>query len=120
MCLTSFGIQPIHIGLELYGFTLAGLRGGGATDFFLRLQDVPRLLRRGRWTSLQALERYVQEGIYTEACQHFSQRVNVTLLELSALAADIFSYLCTLVGKGSCGSPLCLDNSVGTACSQRG
>jgi hypothetical protein len=35
-------------GLELYGFALAGLRGGGATDFYLRLQDVLRVLRRGR------------------------------------------------------------------------
>jgi hypothetical protein len=45
-----------HFGLGLFSFTSTGLRGGFAADFFLRTQDAPRLLRRGRCISLQTLE----------------------------------------------------------------
>ena len=41
----------------------AGLRGGGATEHFLRHRDVQGLRRRGRWTQLATLDRYLQEGV---------------------------------------------------------
>ena len=41
----------------------AGLRGGGATEHFLRHRDVQGLLRRGHWTQLATLDRYLQEGV---------------------------------------------------------
>ena len=41
----------------------AGLRGGGATEHFLRHQDVQGPRRRGRWTQLTTLDRYLQEGV---------------------------------------------------------
>ena len=49
------------------GWTLAGLRGGGATDFYLRTMDVTSLRRRGRWAQLATVDRYVQEAA---ACLH--------------------------------------------------
>ena len=44
-------------------FTVGGLRGGGATEHFLKHQNVPLLRRRGRWTQLNTLDRYLQEGV---------------------------------------------------------
>ena len=41
----------------------AGLRGGGATEHFLRHRDVQGLRRRGRWTQLATLDLYRQEGV---------------------------------------------------------
>ena len=41
----------------------AGLRGGGATEHFLRHRDVQGQRRRGRWTQLATLDRYLQEGV---------------------------------------------------------
>ena len=41
----------------------AGLRGGGATEHFLRHWDVQGRRRRGRWTQLTTLDRYLQEGV---------------------------------------------------------
>ena len=53
-----------HIGVQSLGLTPAGLRGGGATDFWLRTRDVPALRRRGRWSNEKTLERHLQEGAY--------------------------------------------------------
>ena len=44
-------------------WTPAGLRGGGATEFFLRTRDVLSLRRRGRWSQLATLDRYLQEAV---------------------------------------------------------
>jgi hypothetical protein len=52
------------LGLASLGLTPAGLRPGGATDYFLRVQDVPALRRRGRWSNEKTLERYLHEGLY--------------------------------------------------------
>jgi hypothetical protein len=38
------------------------------------------------------------------ACLHLAERVDATLLDVSALVADIFSSLCAIDGEGSCGS----------------
>ena len=43
-----------------HGYTLAGLRGAGATVFYLRFRNVPDLMRRGRWASAKTLEHYIQ------------------------------------------------------------
>ena len=44
-------------------FTVGGLRGGGATEHFLKHQNVPLLMRRGRWTQLNTLDRYLRGGV---------------------------------------------------------
>ena len=41
-------------------FTLHGLRGGGATLWFLETGNVPEVLRRGRWASERTLTLYLQ------------------------------------------------------------
>ena len=51
----------------------AGLRGGGATEHFLRHPDVQGLRRRGRWTQLTTLDRCLQEGAATCAAHRGSQ-----------------------------------------------
>ena len=53
-----------RIGVQSLELTPAGLRGGGATDFWLRTRDVPALRRRGRWSNEKTLECYIQEGAY--------------------------------------------------------
>jgi len=50
------------LGLGDAGVTPAGLRGGGATDYWISCRNVPAVRRRGRWTSERTLERYLQEG----------------------------------------------------------
>jgi hypothetical protein len=67
--------QPAHThlavwrkGLAALGMTdtnwlPAGLRGGGATEHFLKHREVLQLRRRGRWTQLATLDRYLQEGV---------------------------------------------------------
>ena len=44
-------------------WTPAGLRGGGATDHFLRHRDLAGLRRRSRWQQQQTVDRYLQEGV---------------------------------------------------------
>lgn len=61
----------------------SGLRGGGATDYFLRHRNVPSLRRRGRWSNERTLERYVQEAVY--ALTENAVSVNA-LSRVSALA----------------------------------
>ena len=53
-CLRKLGCDP-------HSVTLAGFRGGGATDHWLNL---PALRRHGRRSNEKTLERYVQEGVY--------------------------------------------------------
>jgi hypothetical protein len=44
-------------------WTVAGLRGGGATDHYLAHLDVPALRRRGRWHQISTVDRYIQEAV---------------------------------------------------------
>jgi hypothetical protein len=43
-----------------HGFSLHGLRGGGATQHWLIYHDVLRLQRLGRWCSDTSLNSYIQ------------------------------------------------------------
>ena len=43
-----------------HGFTLAGLRGGGATFRCLKDHDIFDLMRRGRWASQKTLSHSIQ------------------------------------------------------------
>ena len=43
------------------GFTLASLRGGGATFHYLAGTSLPDIAWQGRWASLRTLEIYIQE-----------------------------------------------------------
>eukprot|EP00973_Karenia_brevis_P004915 677509-Karenia_brevis.AAC.1 len=67
-------------------WTPAGLRGGGATDFFLRHQDTLALRRRGRWTQLITLDRYLQEGV---VLMHANQ-IPDSVTTLAQLAVVLF------------------------------
>ena len=55
-CLKSLRLSPT-------AYTSAGLRGGGATETYLRTQDTLAVRRRGRWTQLATLDRNLQEGV---------------------------------------------------------
>ena len=81
----------LRLGLGSSGFTPAGLRGGGATEFHLCHQDVPRLRRRGRWTQLTTLDRYLQEGVYLLHRFDVSADARERLEELADLAVDLFA-----------------------------
>ena len=77
------------LGLEQFNFTPAGLRGGGATDHFLRHRDIPLLRRRGRWLSERTLERYVQEGVFCVNASLRDTRRAKLVHELAALAPSL-------------------------------
>ena len=66
-------------------WTPASLRGGGATEHYLRQQNVPALRRRGRWTQEATLERYLQEGILLR----HSTSLPTKVIQLSGLAASV-------------------------------
>ena len=68
----------------------SGLRGGGATDYFLRTQDIEGLRRRGRWSNIRTLERYVQEATFIMGAQRFEPQVGATLDRLAALSGEVF------------------------------
>ena len=71
-------------------FTLAGFRGGGATDYLLRCRDVPALRRRMSFSSEKTLERYVQEGVYYLESLSLPTRAANLVAELSDLAPQVF------------------------------
>ena len=60
-------LQLFNAAFDLLGcardWTPAGFRGGGATHHYLLHHDVEELRRRGRWTSVSTLDRYLQEGV---------------------------------------------------------
>ena len=53
-----------RLGIQSLGLAPASLRGGGATDFWLRTRDIPALRRRVRWSNERAIEGNFQEGAY--------------------------------------------------------
>ena len=60
------------------GYTLHGLRGAGATLYYLAFRDVPSLQKRGRWASDRAVDIYVQIqaatiGQYTWSAESMSK-----------------------------------------------
>ena len=75
-----------RLGLLDLGITWAGLRSGGATDFWLRTKNLPALRRRGRWSNEQTLERYVQEAVFVQTCLRLPARVSETLRRVAALS----------------------------------
>ena len=68
------------------GFTPAGLRGGGASEHYLVHRDVQGLRRRGRWTQVTTLDRYLQEGVLLLAQHGLSE----TTKRMAALAVNVF------------------------------
>ena len=51
-----------RLGLGPQNYTLGGLRAGGATMQYLRDQNIPVLMRNGRWASMKTLDHYIQEA----------------------------------------------------------
>eukprot|EP00971_Amphidinium_carterae_P057725 1141695-Amphidinium_carterae.2 len=64
------------------GFGLSSLRGGGATEFMLRTQNVAALQFRGRWASAATMQHYVQVslGAATMAALHPEVRSRIQCL----------------------------------------
>jgi len=85
-CCEALGLAHLHL-------LPAGLRGGGATDAWVRTRDVPGIRRRGRWTSEKTLERYLQEGtaLYLRNSLHPDTRALVD--KEAAVATELFVLL---------------------------
>ena len=56
----------------------------GATEHFLMHRDVLGLRRRGRWTQLSTLDRYLQEGVLLTSARALPDRVR-RLAQLAVL-----------------------------------
>jgi len=84
------------LGVDELRLTPAGLRGGGATDFFLRTREVDGLRRRGRWTNLKTLERYVQEGAAQVQMQKVGPTTQRRIEQRAALATLFFLELLSI------------------------
>ena len=89
-CCEALGLAHLHL-------SPAGLRGGGATDTWVRTRDVPGIRREGRWTSEKTLERYLQEGtaLYLRSNLHPDTRA---LVDREAAVA---TELCVLLQQRS-------------------
>jgi len=89
------------LGLASLHLTPGGLRGGGATDHWLRRRDVQALRRRGRWTNVKTLERYVQEGAsQLQQQQSLPNAAAARLDSLAALAPAFFTEAAAAYGPG--------------------
>ena len=80
-----------RLGLLELNITWAGLRAGGATDFWLRTKNLPALRRRGRWSNEQTLERYIQESVFVQCSLRLPTRVSETLRRVSALSGVLLA-----------------------------
>jgi len=87
---TLFGQACAGLGIQCLGLTPAGLRGGGATDYWIRTRDVPNVRRRGRWTTERTLERYLQEGAALSQRERLEPATRAYLDNLLALAVEFF------------------------------
>ena len=65
-------------------YTMAGLRGGGTTYFYLRDKNIPDLLRKGRWSSPKTLEHYVQLQSAYLTRREWSDDIQSRLLRLAS------------------------------------
>jgi len=74
------------IGATEHEWVPAGLRGGGATEHYLRHRDLFELRRRGRWTQLTTLDRYLQEGALLLSSRTVSDQY---IQQLAALAEPL-------------------------------
>jgi len=66
-----------------HGFTLAGLRGGGATHHYLVHGNIEALMRKGRWSSRKTLDHYLQVAGAHLAVRHWDAKTNAHLLSLA-------------------------------------
>ena len=78
-----------------HGLTPASLRPGGVTSYYLATEDVPRLMRRARWTSAEQLSTYVQEVTPLEFWTKLPRHVQWRITSLASLlpAALELTYL---------------------------
>ena len=64
-------------------YTLGSLRGGGAVEYFRRIQNLGALQYRGRWDNAGTLGHYLQEGL---AALAYSKLDKETLQRIRTLA----------------------------------
>jgi integrase len=71
-------LAAAHFGLGQLQFTAHSLRHGGATRDFLRGRDLEWIRLRGRWSSMQSLQRYLNAGVVmlisTQVPKHLEHR----------------------------------------------
>jgi hypothetical protein len=82
---TLFSRYLQELGLSRFQFRPYSLRRGGATAFFLREQDVPRTLLRGRWCDLRTARIYITEGAALLAQLQLSAAEDRALQEAAAV-----------------------------------
>ena len=76
------------------GVTPGCLRGSGATYFYKRCEDIPRLAWRGRWFRATTLEHYLQEVAGQVLSSKLSENERRVLKELAELALpSLISYV---------------------------
>ena len=73
-----------------HGFSLGGLRAGGATFYFLEYEDIQWVQRRGRWSVLRSLDHYVQEGAAVLGTNIWSAEAQRKVSRLAATMPNIF------------------------------
>eukprot|EP00971_Amphidinium_carterae_P339494 6477327-Amphidinium_carterae.5 len=73
------------------GFRRSSLRGGGATEFMLRTQNVAALQFRGRWASSATMQHYVHVSLGASAMAAMQPQVRHRVEGLADLAPIVLS-----------------------------
>ena len=74
-----------------HGYTLGGLRAGGATFLYLETGNVQWVQRRGRWTAARSLDHYLQEGATLLGMDQWSSDARWKIVKLAATLPPLFS-----------------------------
>ena len=84
-----------HLGINASerdrGITCKSLRGSGASWFFHHIEDLDRVLWRGRWSAKRTLEHYLQEVMGQVLLSNLPQEKHDFVLQLAAAASDLLS-----------------------------
>ena len=74
-----------------HSYTLAGLRGGGATFLYLLTQNVPWIQRRGRWSSSRTLDHYLSEAATLISMTSWTLEAQRKVATLASRAPDFLA-----------------------------
>ena len=74
-----------------HGYSLGGLRAGGASYMYLETDDVAAVMRRGRWASLQTLDHYLQVGAALMANSNWSDETRLRIRDLGSMLLPLLA-----------------------------
>ena len=94
----SGALQDAFASLSLPTVPLQGLRGAGASTFYMHTEDAMRCMRRGRWAELATMNIYLQEAEASLVMPRLSPQDRDRLETMAALSAWLLRASLSLLG----------------------